>query len=112
MTELAPRRDAWGLPTCFHRIECPVSTCEWRNSRLEGFVSVAIEELEDHLWQTHRSKVHLTAHGSPDRKPLAHSIRCEVFGAIFDEGLLTDGELNIRVTHHRVAQQQRTREST
>lgn len=100
--ELEPLRDSWGMPVCFHKIECPVGTCEWTNSEFEAFVSNAVSELEAHLSDAHRAKVHLTPHGKLDGTPLAHALRCEVLGAIFDEGLLTDGELNLRVTHHRV----------
>lgn len=99
--ELEPLRDSWGMPVCFHKIECPVGTCTWTNPEFEAFVTNAISELEEHLSDAHRAKVHLTPHGRIDGIPLAHGVRCEVVGAIFDDGLLTDGELNLRIAHHR-----------
>ena len=54
--DLEPLRDSWGMPVCFHKIECPVGSCEWTNLEFEAFVTNAIYELEGHLWGVHRPR--------------------------------------------------------
>ena len=96
-------RDAWGMPLCFHELSCPSGGCSWRPEKPQGFITRAIEELEDHLRADHRALVHLHPTADLGSDCLAHALPCEVEGAILDGGILTDGQVHLAVRHVRFA---------
>ena len=99
-----PRRSDEGddSEACFHLIGCPVGACTWLSQRPTLFIQRGLQEVEGHLEHDHHAYVHLrqiAPLGSPCR---AAVVACTIEAAVLEEGLISDGEANLRLKHVRV----------